>query len=243
MPKAFTPIRLNKYLAQAGVASRRKADDLIKQGRVTIDGKVIKELGFTLKEKPKSVEVDEASIMGASGKKEYYAFYKPKNVITTMDDPEGRPCVGDYIRKMDRRLFPVGRLDFDAEGLLLLTNDGELAHQLSHPKFEVEKTYQVKVKGKPTTETIEKLKRGLKLEDGFIKPTYVKVIKSLKQNTWIDIRITEGRNHLIKRIWQRLDHYVLKLVRSEFAGLSIKTMMPGEIRKLQTQEIQKLSKL
>lgn len=243
MPKAFTPIRLNKYLAQAGVASRRKADEMIKTGRVTIDGKVVKELGFVLQEKPKSLEVDAEPIQPASKKREYYAFYKPKNVVTTMNDPEGRPCVGEFIRKMDRKLFPVGRLDFDAEGLLILTNDGDLAHKLSHPKFEIKKTYQVKVKGKPSIETIDKLKRGIKLTDGFIKPTYVKVIKSLKLNSWIDITVTEGRNHLIKRIWQRFDHSVLKLVRSEFAGITIRNLAPGQIRRLQESDVKKLQSL
>ena len=244
MPKAkhFEPIRLNKYLARTGIASRRKADELIRQGRVSIDGQVISELGYTLQTKPRSVEVDEVSVDLAAKKRDYYAFYKPKNVVTTMSDPEGRPCVGDYIKQLDKHLFPVGRLDFDAEGLLILTNDGDLAHRLSHPRFEVEKLYQVKIKGKPSPATIEKLKRGVKLEDGFIKPTYVKVVKSLKENTWVDIKVTEGRNHLIKRIWQRLDHFVLKLVRTEFAGITTKNLVPGQTRKLQPGEIQKISK-
>jgi 23S rRNA pseudouridine2605 synthase len=243
MPKAFVPIRLNRYIAQAGLASRRKADEMIKQGRVTIDGKQITELGHVLKEKPVNMEVDGSPIVGTSTKKNYFIFYKPKNVITTMSDPEGRPCVGDYINKMDQHLFPVGRLDFDAEGLLLLTNDGDLAHKLSHPSFGIEKTYQVKVKGKPSDETIAKLKKGVKLEDGFVRPSHVKIVRVMKQNSWVDVTVTEGRNHLIKRIWLRLNHPVIKLTRYRFAGLSLKDMRPGQIKKLQTKDIQSLQKL
>jgi 23S rRNA pseudouridine2605 synthase len=236
----FTPTRLNKYLAQAGIASRRKADEMITQGRVSIGGKTIRELGLVLQEKPKDLEVDGSPVEPVSSKKQYFAFYKPKNVVTTMSDPEDRPCVGDFIRKMDIHLFPIGRLDFDAEGILILTNDGELAHKLSHPSFGIEKKYEVKVKGKPSGETIEKLKRGLKLEDGFVKPTFVKVVKLMKENSWIDIRVTEGRNHLIKRIWLRLKHPVIKLVRSEFAGIKARDLKPGQIKKLQPKDLSHL---
>lgn len=229
---AFTPTRLNKYLAQAGVASRRKADLLITQGRVSIGGKTITELGHVLQKKPVDLEVDGSPIEPVSSKKEYYAFYKPKNVVTTMSDPEDRPCVGDFIQRMDKHLFPIGRLDFDAEGILILTNDGDLAHKLSHPSFGIEKKYEVKVKGKPSPATIDKLRRGVKLEDGFVKPTFVKVTKVAKENSWVDIKVTEGRNHLIKRIWLRLDHPVIKLVRSEFAGIRLRDMKPGQIKKL-----------
>lgn len=239
----FAPTRLNKYLAQAGVASRRKADLLITQGRVTIGGKVIKELGHVLQAKPVDLEVDGSPIEPVSGKKEYFAFYKPKNVVTTMSDPEGRPCVGDFIEKMDKHLFPIGRLDFDAEGLLILTNDGDMAHKLSHPSFGIEKKYEVKVKGKPSPETIDKLRRGVKLEDGFVKPTFVKVTKVSKQNSWVDIKVTEGRNHLIKRIWLRLDHPVIKLIRSEFADIRLRDMKPGQIKKLLPHDISHLRDL
>lgn len=233
----FVPVRLNKYLAQAGIASRRKADELITQGRISIDGKTITELGLVLQKKPVRLEVDGTPVDSVSGKKHYYIFYKPKNVVTTMSDPEQRPCVGDFIRKMDQRLFPIGRLDFDAEGILILTNDGDLAHKLSHPSFGIEKKYEVKIKGKPSHETLEKLKRGLKLEDGFVKPTFVKIVKTMKENTWVDIRVTEGRNHLIKRIWLRLKHPVIKLVRSEFAGIKAKGIRPGEIKKLGSKDL------
>lgn len=242
-PTPFVPTRLNKYLAQAGIASRRKADEMIAQGRVSIEGKVIRELGHVLQKKPVGLEVDGAPVDSVSGKKHYYAFYKPKNVVTTMSDPEDRPCVGDFIRRMDTRLFPIGRLDFDAEGILILTNDGDLAHRLSHPSFNIEKKYEVKVKGKPSPETLDKLKRGLKLEDGFVKPTFVKVVKSMKENSWIEVRVTEGRNHLIKRIWLRLKHPVIKLLRSEFAGIKLKDMRPGEIKKLLPKDISHLQDL
>src|SRR5690606_2643139 len=136
-------------------------------------------LGFKLESLDQTIEVDGIPIDKPSKKKHYYALYKPKNVVTTLSDPEKRPCIGDLVSLMDTHVFPVGRLDYDAEGLLLLTNDGELSNALLHPKFHVEKTYRVKVKGRPSPETMAKIKKGIKLEDGFAKPTMVKVEQHL----------------------------------------------------------------
>ncbi|MCB0271472.1 MAG: rRNA pseudouridine synthase [Bdellovibrionales bacterium] len=236
-------LRINKYLAQLGIASRRKADELLAQGRVSINGEVIKQHGVQVDIDQDEVEVDGVVVGKPNRKKHYYALYKPKNVVTTISDPEKRPCVGDLIKTFDTHVFPVGRLDFDAEGLLLLTNDGEASNRMLHPTYHVEKTYRVKVKGVPSKETMAKLAKGIKLDDGFIKPSFVKLEKILKENSWITMTITEGRKHLVKRIWLRLDHPVIRLVRTEFGPIKLLDLKPGEVRKLTPKEIQKIQSI
>lgn len=234
-------IRINKYLAQLGVASRRKADELIAQRRVEINGKTVTEMGTQVDPLTQTVSVDGVDVgKPKKGKKHYYALYKPKNVITTLSDPEKRPSVGDMVATLDTHVFPVGRLDFDAEGLLLLTNDGDVAHALMHPSFDVVKTYRVKVKGVPSIETMALLKKGVTLEDGFIKPTSVKIEKALSQNAWIIIKVKEGRKHLVKRIFFRVSHPVIRLIRTDFGPIRLKPLKSGQIRKLNGQEIQAL---
>lgn len=230
-------IRLNRYLAKQGVASRRKADNLIVAGRVEVQGKIIRELGFKISKNERDVCVDGVPLDPPSNKNFYFALNKPKNVVTTLSDPEGRPTVADFLPSTDTRIFPVGRLDFDAEGILLMTNDGDLAHKLTHPKFEVKKTYSVKVKGKPTHETLTKLRKGLRLEDGFAKPLFVELERTTQNHSWIKVTINEGRNHLIKRMWLRVGHPVIKLIRKEFAGITAKNLRFGEIRPLSKREI------
>jgi 23S rRNA pseudouridine2605 synthase len=176
-------------------------------------------------------------------KKHYYALYKPQNVMTTMEDPAKRPCIGDLVNTMDVHAFPVGRLDFDTEGLLLLTNDGQASHAMLHPKFHVEKTYRVKIKGQPDQDTIDKLRKGVKLEDGFAKPTFLKVEKTLKENTWVIMKLTEGRNHIVKRMWQRMGHPVLKLIRTGFGPVELGNLKVAQIRKLTASEIKAIEKI
>ncbi|MEZ4704227.1 MAG: pseudouridine synthase [Bdellovibrionota bacterium] len=238
MSNSDSTIRLNRFLALQGVCSRRKADQLIQEGRVEVNGQLITELGHKIEPK-KGLEicVDGVPIDIVMGKRWYYAFYKPKNVITTMSDPEQRPCVGDYLQKFSARLFPIGRLDFDAEGLLIVTNDGDLSHKLAHPKFSIKKTYLVKIKGKVTPGLIDKIAGGLRLEDGWVKPTHVSIDKVLKENTWIKITLTEGRNHIVKNIFLHVGNPVIKLVRTEFAGIRLQTLKPGEFRELTKKEL------
>jgi len=236
-------LRINKYLSQMGIASRRKADLLVEKGRVSVNGQVVKQLGLKIDPAVDLVSIDDEPVNRKSPKKTYYMLYKPRNVMTTLSDPEKRPCVGDILPQLQAHVFPVGRLDFDAEGLLLLTNQGDLAHQMLHPKFHVTKTYLVKIKGHPSPETIQKIKRGIKLEDGFIKPEFVKVDKILKENAWVKITISQGRKHLVKRIWQRFDHPVIRLIRTAFGPLQIKSMKPGQIRKLTKDEIELIESL
>lgn len=222
-----------------GVASRRKADELIASGRVSVAGKVITALGTQVEPNKGNISIDGVPMDRPSKRRSYFLFYKPKGVVTTVSDPEGRPTVADYFPK-GVRLFPVGRLDYDAEGVLLLTDDGDFAHLLMHPKFEAKRTYLVKVKGKPTGEKLEKLRRGVKLEDGFARPLELKPDRATKLNSWYKMSVAEGRNHLIKRLWQRIDHPVQKLVRTEYAGFKLDQLRPGDLRPLTMEEVQRV---
>ncbi|MCB0327671.1 MAG: rRNA pseudouridine synthase [Bdellovibrionales bacterium] len=235
-------IRLNRFLSLQGVCSRRKADQMIAEGRISVNGSTIRELGHKIEVKSGlSIEVDGVPIDIVIGKRHYYAFYKPKNVITTLRDPENRPCVGDYLDQFDIRLFPIGRLDFDAEGLLIVTNDGDLSHKLAHPKFKVKKTYSAKVKGKFPFPLAKKIAEGLHLEDGWVKPIHVSVEKTLKENTWVKIVLTEGRNHIVKNIFQHVGHPVLKLIRTEFAGIKLDKLQAGQFRELSSKELSSIN--
>lgn len=234
------PIRLNKYLAQLGIASRRKADEMITQGRVSIDGETVRTLGVKVDPSSQEIAVDHVPVDKPPSRKDFWAFYKPKNVVTTLKDPEKRPCVGDWVDQMKTHVFPVGRLDFDAEGLLLLTNDGELSNRLLHPRYHVVKTYRIKVKGHPDNLILKKLRSGVKLEDGFIKPKTVKIEKQLKENSWMIIQVTEGRKHLVKRMCLRIGHPVIRLIRVGFGPLTVQDLKPGQMRKLTPQEIKEL---
>lgn len=170
----------------------------------------------------------------------YVLFYKPKNVVTTLSDPEDRTTVMDLVGLSKPRLFPVGRLDYDAEGLILLTNDGDLAHQLAHPSREVPRTYWVKIKGKPEKEEMQKLSRGIRLEDGITAPCGIKPLRETEGNTWVEMVLREGRNRQVKRMWEKFGYLVLKLKRVAFGGLKLGTLEPGEYRLLRPEEVRKL---
>lgn len=237
-----TLVRLNKRLADLGVASRRRADQLILAGRVKINGKVVKELGTKVSIKEKNIEVDGQKTLSHSQNKHYYLFYKPHKVVTTMSDPENRPCVGEYFKDAPVRLYPVGRLDFDSEGLLLMTNDGDIALKLSHPKFEKKKVYWVKVKGRPTLEATRKLKKGIHLDEGLARAQFIESKKQTHLNSWFTMTLKEGKNRQIRRMWEILGHGVLKLIRVQFGPLHLGTLRPGEVRKLTPQEVEILKK-
>ena len=209
--------RLQKILAEMGVASRRRAEDLIREGRVTVNGRSAR-IGDKVDPLKDHIKVD-GRLLASHGAKVYLMLHKPKNVVTTVEDPEGRTTVMDLIKGRMPRLFPVGRLDYDAEGILLLTNDGELAHRLSHPSFHVPRTYSVKVKGKPSPEEIRKMSRGMALEDGPTAPCRVVLQKETRENAWVEMTLHEGRNRQVKRMWERIGYPVWKLQRISFAGL------------------------
>jgi len=235
-------MRLNQFLAKAGVASRRKADLLIEAGKVRVNGKKVETLGYIIDEKIDKVEVDgrEAKI---GQNLIYILLNKPKGYLSTAIDPFGRPIVLDLLPEVKERIFPVGRLDLDSEGVLLLTNDGDLAYTLTHPKFEIEKVYQVKVKGEVSPNNIEKLNKGVILEEGIKANAQVKVIQIKKEITELEVTLKEGRKREIKRIFSALGHKVVELVRKRFATLTCKGLKSGEWRYLSKEEIDGLKKM
>ncbi len=233
--------RLQKILSEIGVASRRQAEGLIREGRVTVNG-CVAQIGDKADPSRDHIKVDGRRVT-LSASKIYLMVNKPKNIITTLNDPEGRPTVVDLVKSHYPRLFPVGRLDYDAEGFLLLTNDGDLAYRLSHPSFEVPRTYRVKVKGKPTREEIRKLSRGVSLTDGPTAPCRIVPLKETEENSWLEMTLHEGRNRQLKRMWEKMGYSVLKLARIRFGGLSLGKLKPGEYRPLRPAEVEKLKKL
>ncbi|CAJ1314508.1 pseudouridine synthase [Paenibacillus sp. PK4536] len=232
--------RLQKILAQAGIASRRKCEELIVAGKVTLNGEVVTELGTKADPTVDEIIVNGRSI--AAEKKVYIMFNKPKGVITSASDPEGRKIVGDYLKGVRERVYPVGRLDYDSEGLLILTNDGELANRLTHPRHHVPKTYHVTVEGVPHGTALEKFRQGIQLEDGMTQPAeadYYDIDTEKKQAT-IRVTIHEGRNRQIRRMFEALSHKVVRLKRISFGELLIGNLKRGLYRHLTKEEIDKL---
>ena len=231
--------RLQKIIAEAGITSRRKAENLIQEGRVSIDGRTITKLGTIADLEKNKIRINGKLITGDK-EKIYILLNKPQNYITSLDDPQDRPKVIDLLRKVQVRVFPVGRLDFDAEGLLLLTNDGELAQRLLHPSFAVPRTYLVKVKGVPDVMMIKNLRTGIHLSDGITSPAKVFLVAKTKNNSWVRVTVTEGRNKLIKRMFAEVGHPVLKLKRITFGPFSLGNLKPGEYTVLPAGEARKL---
>jgi 23S rRNA pseudouridine2605 synthase len=233
--------RLQKALARAGVASRRAAEAMIVQGRVRVNDKVVTALGTKIDPGKDDVRVDGRRVPVTSPEKQehvYFLLNKPAGFLTTTKDDRGRKTVMDLVVGASQaRIYPVGRLDFDAEGALLLTNDGELANLLTHPRYHVPKTYMAKVKGSPPEEKLDKLRKGIYLEDGPTKPAHVEIVEKAKVNTWVEITVTEGRNRLIKRMFWRIQHPVLKLVRTRFGALDTGGLRIGEYRELSKKEL------
>ena len=233
-------IRLNKIIADAGVASRRAADQLITEGRVTVDGEVIKELGKRFDPEISEIKVDGESLQ-TNKSKTYLAFHKPAGVISTMADPEGRKNLGDYFKDRKDRLYHVGRLDKDSEGLILLTNDGELAHRATHPSYGLEKRYLVEVEGEFSKQISDQLLAGVRLEDGLARAVKVSHIRAVTRNHhWVEITIHEGRYHIIRRLIEALGLKVIRLIRLDFGPVSLGDMKPGRHRVLNTQELTNL---
>jgi len=235
-------IRLQKLIAGTGLASRRKAEELIAAGRVAVNGKVVAEQGMKVDPDRDHVKVDGKHLSGAQPFV-YLVLNKPKHVMSTLDDPGGRTTVKDYLHGVSVRVFPVGRLDFDSEGLMLLTNNGDLAQALLHPRYHVPKTYLIKVKGVLPDEEIKQLERGVELEDGMTSPAQVKKVRKAEQNSWLEITIREGRKHQVKRMFESVGHPVIKLMRIRMGPLSLGDLAPGEFRFLTDREANALREL
>lgn len=222
-------IRLNKYIADAGITSRRKADMLIKMGFVRINGKTIRELGYKVDPKSDEVFVKGKPIRASAKDRVYILFHKPLHVITTMDDPEGRPTVADFLKHLKTRVFPVGRLDFDSEGLLLLTNDGDFAQAVAHPKEEIPKTYMVKLGGQPSPELLNRLKLGVVIPGGRVRALEVeKIRRKSEMYDWVRIVIDEGKNRQIRHMFEKIGMDVKKLRRVAIGGLKLGSLPKGQ---------------
>ncbi|MEK4564803.1 pseudouridine synthase [Alkalihalobacillus sp. FSL R5-0424] len=234
--------RLQKVIAHAGVASRRKAEELILQGRVSVNGKPVTELGVKVQANRDKIEVDGVPI----DKEEpvYFLLYKPSGVISSVSDDRDRKVVTDYVQ-VEQRVFPVGRLDYETSGLILLTNDGEFANLLMHPRHTINKVYVAKVEGIPTKENLRRLEKGIMLEDGKTAPAQVKLMTvDKKKNTAIvRLSIHEGRNRQVRRMFEAIGHGVQKLKREEYSFLTLKGMNPGDVRPLKPIEVKHLREL
>ena len=230
-------MRLNKIIADAGITSRRGADELISDGRVTVDGRLIRELGAKIDPDNHEVAVDGETI-SRSLTKSYLVLHKPKGVLSTMYDPEGRPSLADFIDLRKERLFHVGRLDKDSEGLILLTNDGDLTFRATHPSFGLEKTYIIEFEGRLETGVDKVLLKGVELEDGMGR---VLSFKQLSAN-WIEVKIHEGRYHIIRRLMEAVGVEVLRLIRTNFGPISLGDTPEGRWRDLNEQELLNIQK-
>ncbi|MEW9032188.1 MAG: pseudouridine synthase [Planifilum fimeticola] len=230
--------RLQKVIARAGVASRRKSEELILQGLVKVNGETVTTLGVKVDPLRDRIEVGGKPIR--LPRMRLFAFYKPRGVITSMSDPRGRPVVADYFRDIPERVFPVGRLDYDTEGLLLVTNDGDLANLLMHPRYGAEKWYRATVQGDPAEEVLERLRRGVRLEDGWTAPAKVRRIRRGKEHTVLELVIHEGRNRIVRRMCEAVGHPVRHLIRTRFAFVTLKGLSPGTYRELTGEEIERL---
>jgi 23S rRNA pseudouridine2605 synthase len=227
--------RLQKVLAAAGLGSRRHCEELILAGRVEVDGKVVTELGTRVRPGRQQIRVDGVRLRRP--RRVYYALNKPAGVVCTNRDPSGRPRAIDLIPAQRERIFTVGRLDLHSEGLILLTNDGELANQLTHPRYRIPKTYRVLVAGHPEREVVAKLRRGIHLADGLARVAGVRISKRHKQSTLLEIVLTEGRNREIRRVLARVGHKVLRLTRIAIGPLRLGGLAPGEYRRLGSREV------
>ncbi|MBF0363618.1 MAG: rRNA pseudouridine synthase [Oligoflexia bacterium] len=232
-------VRLHKLIADGGVTSRRKAEELILQGRVSVNGVVVKELGIKVNPKEDIVTVDEKDICADYIERVYVVFNKPRGCVTTLSDPQGRPTVMDYLGSIKERIYPVGRLDFYSEGLLLLTNDGDLANKIMHPKHNVSKVYEVKVFGRLDERLLLKLRGGANVDGEFLKPKKVDVVKFLPNKTWLRFELCEGKNREIRKLCEVVGLTVDKLKRISIGELTIDNLAPGKYYYISKRELLK----
>jgi len=233
------PVRLNKYISLCGITSRRGADSLIDEKRVTVNDRTVEQRGAVIDSDTDRVKVDGIEAQPVT-EKVCVALYKPRQVMTTLMDPFKRRTVADLLRDFPHRVYPIGRLDYDAEGLLLLTNDGDLAYRLAHPRYGVIKIYEALVQGRFTRENADQIKRGIKLEDGATGRARVSILGYVRMDTRIRLILTEGRKREVKQLCAKVGHPVKRLRRVEFAGIILRRLMPGQFRQLTTAEVDHL---
>jgi len=233
--------RLQKVLAAAGLGSRRQCEELITTGRVEVDRKVVSELGTRVHLETQDIRVDGETL--SLGRRVTYAVNKPRGVVTTNRDQAGRPRVVDLIPDRGARLFAIGRLDMYSEGLILVTNDGELANRLTHPRYGVAKVYLAQVAGRPTLEVLEKLRRGVHLAEGFARVDEIRIESQQKDSAWLEITLSEGMNREVRRLLARVGHKVLRLVRVQVGPIKLGKLPPGTARLLTREEVDELQRL
>ena len=231
-------MRINKYIASCGVASRRKAEEIILDGRVTVNGKLVTELAFNIDEEKDIVEIDGEQI-GVEKNNVYIVLNKPEGYITTVKDQFDRPSVLDLVKDIDERVYPIGRLDYETSGLLLLTNDGDLTYKLTHPKHEIDKTYIAMVKGELTEEEIKNFKSGLEIEDYITAPAKLRVLyyDKVKNISKLEIKIHEGKNRQVRKMCKAINHPVLRLRRAAMGKIVLKDLEVGQYRHLTKEEV------
>lgn len=235
-------MRLQKYLANAGVASRRSAEKMIGEGRVAVNGDIVREMGVQIDENYDVVEVD-GEIIKNTEKKYYIMLNKPAGFVTTVSDDKGRPTVMELVSDISARIYPVGRLDYDTEGLLILTNDGDLTYKITHPKHDIAKTYVAEVTGNVTMDTILQLRRGVVIDGQKTSPAEVEVVGATQYGTKVEITIHEGRNRQVRKMFEALGCIVKKLKRTKEAGLTLGHLPLGKWRKLSESEVNMLKKI
>ena len=229
----MTQVRLQKFLAECGTGSRRKMEQFIKEGRVRVNGQVVTELGRKIDPSVDQIEVNRRPVKAAP--KGIVLFNKPRGVVSTLHDPEGRRTVSEFLTKHYASYFPVGRLDFDSTGLMILTNDGEMAEKLMHPRFGFERTYEARVEGSVPQPLLDKLESGIRLSDGLVKAE-ASVIRTDDTSTWVEVRIKEGRNRIVRRLFEKLGHSVMKLKRTIYGPFKLGRLQVGQVRVLTARE-------
>jgi pseudouridine synthase len=233
-------VRLQKFIAECGVTSRRKAEELIIDSKVRVNGRFVTELGTKIDPYNDIVKVKEKLVIPPH--KGVFILHKPRGVLTTLDTEERRPTVLEYLTKKTKSYYPVGRLDADSSGLLIFTNDGDLAAFLTHPRYGAERVYEVKVRGVMGELSLKRLERGVQLEDGYARCKELKVIEELETSTWLEITVTEGRNRMVRRMCEAVGHTVLKLVRTRHGKVLLGNLKVGEIKTFTEREYQQLKR-
>jgi 23S rRNA pseudouridine2605 synthase len=226
-------VRLQKFLAECGVGSRRKMEEFIKEGRVRVNGQVVTQLGRKINPEVDKVEVNRRPVRAAP--KGIVVLNKPRGVVSTLSDPEGRPTVAQFLTKHYASYFPVGRLDYDSTGLMILTNDGEMAERLMHPRYGFERVYEARVEGSVSQAVLDKLHSGVRLSDGMVQADAA-VLRSDDKTTWVQVTIKEGRNRVVRRVFEKLGHAVMKLKRTTYGPFKIGRLQVGQARVMTLKE-------